>query len=126
MKTNNTNIVEALSLFNNRTFTKRQWEVILKGCGCPKSAHFWSALLKHMVKYQRGYIVTYTLTDMCSEAYENVYKTYREINNNYVTKHNQKKKAKAKAQRVVTPMSFVVNPDGTVSLFSERDNWDNK
>lgn len=123
MKTNKTDVAEALSLFNNRTFTKRQWEVILKGCGCPKSAHFWTALLEHMAKFQRGYIVTYTLTDMCSESYENVYKTYREINNNYVAKHNQKKKAKAKR---VAPMHLAINPDGTISLLSERDNWDNK
>ena len=42
--TNQEKVVERLSQFNNLSFTKKQWDIILKGCGCPKSSYFWAAL----------------------------------------------------------------------------------
>lgn len=37
-------IFHNLVAFNGLMLTKRQWEIILKGCGCPKSHRFWRAL----------------------------------------------------------------------------------
>lgn len=32
-------VVESLSQFNNLILTKKQWDIIFKGCGMPKSAY---------------------------------------------------------------------------------------
>lgn len=36
-------VVESLSQFNNLILTKKQWDIIFKGCNMPKSVHLWAA-----------------------------------------------------------------------------------
>lgn len=87
--------VERLSQFNNMSFTKKQWEIVLKGCGCPKSAHFWTALKNNLVKYQR----VYTLIDMDIHSYAIILDKYLTTNREYVKKSYNKAKARRQAQQ---------------------------
>lgn len=88
-------IVERLSQFNNMSFTKKQWEIILKGCGCPKSSHFWTALKQNnLVKYQR----IYTLVDMDIHSYAIILDQYCTTNRACVKKSYDKAKARKKVQ----------------------------
>lgn len=64
--TNHLPIVEKLSQFNNMSFTKKQWKIILKGCGCPKSCHFWAALRENNLVFHSK---MYTLIDMDIHSY---------------------------------------------------------
>lgn len=66
-------IVEKLSQFNNLSFTKKQWDIILKGCGCPKSTHFWTALCKK--NFQKSHRV-YTLININSESFSIIWEDY--------------------------------------------------
>lgn len=87
--------VERLSLFNNLSFTKKQWDTILRGCGCPKSSHFWTALRQNnLVKHNR----TYTLVDMDIHSYAIILDQYLTANKEYVKKSYNKAKARKKAQ----------------------------
>ena len=88
-------IVERLSQFNNMSFTKKQWEIILKGCGCPKSSHFWTAL-RNLCMWRNAKL--YYLADVDSKAFENVWNAYCEANKTYVMKSYNKAKARAKAR----------------------------
>lgn len=88
-------IVEKLSQFNNLCFTKKQWDIILKGCGCPKSAHFWTALRNLCMWYSNK---QYYLSDIDSNTMEQVFKSYSEMNCLYAKKSFQKAKAKAKIE----------------------------
>lgn len=89
-------IVEGLSHFNNLSFTKKQWEIILKGCGCPKSAHFWTALKQNnLVKHQR----VYTLMDMDVHSYAVILDAYLTTNREYVKKSYNKTKARKQVQQ---------------------------
>lgn len=88
-------IVERLSQFNNMSFTKKQWEIILKGCGCPKSSHFWAALKQNnLVKYQR----IYTLVDMDIHSYAIILDQYCTANRACVKKSYDKAKTRKKVQ----------------------------
>ena len=88
-------IVERLSQFNNMSFTKKQWEIILKGCGCPKSSYFWTALRQNnLVKYKR----IYTLVDMDIHSYAIILDQYLTANRAYVKKSYDKAKARKKVQ----------------------------
>lgn len=88
-------IVERLSQFNNMSFTKKQWEIILKGCGCPKSSHFWTALRQNnLVKYKR----IYTLVDMDIHSYAIILDQYCTANRASVKKSYDKAKERKKAQ----------------------------
>lgn len=88
-------VVERLSQFNNMSFTKKQWDIILKGCGCPKSTYFWAALRQNnLVKYQR----IYTLVDMDIHSYAIILDQYYTANRASVKKSYDKAKAKKKAQ----------------------------
>ena len=88
-------IVERLSQFNNMSFTKKQWEIILKGCGCPKSSHFWTALRQNnLVKYKR----IYTLVDMDIHSYAIILDQYCTANRASVKKSYDKAKARKKVQ----------------------------
>lgn len=93
--TNHKEIVEKLSQFNNLSFTKKQWEIILKGCGCPKSSHFWTAL-RNLCMWRNAKL--YYLADVDSKAFENVWNTYCEANKTYVKKSYNKAKRKAEAR----------------------------
>lgn len=89
-------VVERLSQFNNKSFTKKQWEIILKGCGCPKSTHFWAALKQNnLVKYQREY----TLIDMDIHSYAIILDEYLTTNREYVKKSYNKAKARRQVQQ---------------------------
>ena len=88
-------VVERLSLFNNLSFTKKQWDTILRGCGCPKSSHFWTALRQNnLVKHNR----TYTLVGMDIHSYAIILDQYLTINREYAKKSYNKAKARKKAQ----------------------------
>lgn len=90
-----------LSLFNNRTFTKKQWEIIFKGCGCPKSTYFWKALRdNNMEKYQ----LSYTLRDINTESFNKVWEEYCNYNRNSVKKHYDKVKALQSAREKVNKL----------------------
>lgn len=87
----NEDIVEKLSRFNNLSFTKKQWDIILKGCGCPKSCHFWTALRnKNLQKNQR----IYTLIDLNTESFNLIWENYCTMNRESVKKVYLKKKVR--------------------------------
>lgn len=89
-------IVERLSQFNNRSFTKKQWEIVLKGCGCPKSAHFWTAFKQNsLIKHKR----IYTLIDMDIHSYAIILDQYLTINRECVKKSYNKTKARKQVQQ---------------------------
>lgn len=88
-------IVERLSQFNNISFTRKQWEIVLKGCGCPKSTHFWNALRQNnLIRYKR----TYTLVDMDIHSYAIILDQYSYNNKTAVKKAYDKAKARKKVQ----------------------------
>lgn len=88
-------IVERLSLFNNMSFTKKQWDIILKGCGCPKSSHFWAAL--KIYNLQKDYRV-FTLVDIDTESFDKVWALYCKSNRASVKKSYDKEKLRKKAE----------------------------
>ena len=88
-------VVERLSWFNNLSFTKKQWDIILKGCGCPKSSHFWAALKRNnLVKYSK----TYTLVDVDIHSYAIIFEEYSTANRTAVKKAYDKAKAMKQAR----------------------------
>ena len=104
--TNQEKVVERLSLFNNMSFTKKQWDIVLKGCGCPKSAHFWTALRQNnLIKESK----LYTLVDMDIHSYAIILDQYCTANSNAVKKSYAKAKARKKAQersKALTSITF--------------------
>lgn len=95
--TYNKDIVERLSLFNNISLSKRQWEIVLKGCGCPKSTIFWTALRRNnLQRIER----LYTLLDINKESFNTVWTYYCELNNSSSKKSYLKKKARQKARQM--------------------------
>lgn len=91
----NKDIVEKLSQFNNLSFTKKQWDIILKGCGCPKSSHFWGALRTHNLQRNQR---LYTLIDIDSKSLDTVWTDYCKSNRASVRKAYFKSKAKKQAR----------------------------
>lgn len=89
--TNHQDIVERLSLFNNMSFTKKQWDIVLKGCGCPKSSHFWTALKTYNLQKNHR---MFTLVDINAESFDKVWALYCESNRTNVRKTYYKKKAR--------------------------------
>lgn len=92
---NHQDIVERLSQFNNMSFTKKQWEIILKGCGCPKSAHFWAALRQNNLVKSAG---VYTLIDIDIDSYAIIYNQYCSVNTAFVKKCLKKAKVRKQMQ----------------------------
>lgn len=93
--TNHQEVVERLSQFNNMSFTKKQWEIILKGCGCPKSAHFWAALKQNnLIKDKK----MYTLVEMDIHSYAIILDQYLAKNRECVNKSYRKAKARKQVQ----------------------------
>ena len=93
--TNHQDIVEKLSQFNNVSFTKKQWEIILKGCGCPKSAHFWTVLRQNnLIQASR----VYTLVEINSKTFTEIWESYCLINRECVKRSQEKAKARKKAR----------------------------
>lgn len=105
--TNTQDIVEKLSQFNNLSFTKKQWDIILKGCGCPKSPYFWNALRTHnLQRYQR----IYTLIDIDNESFDTIWTNYCDLNRANSKKAYFKTKAKNKARaRIVDITLYMVD-----------------
>lgn len=87
----NKDIVEKLSQFNNLSFTKKQWDIILKGCECPKSSHFWVALKATCIQKDRR---IFTLVDIDDNSFNIVWNTYCKYNRENVKKCYNKKKLK--------------------------------
>ena len=100
----NKDIVEKLSQFNNLSFTKKQWDIILKGCGCPKSAYFWMALKENNL--QRCFRI-YTLLDIDSASFDTIWNKYCELNRASVKKAYIKEKAKKKAREKVAAFTGI-------------------
>lgn len=93
--TNQEIVVEKLSLFNNMSFTKKQWDIILKGCGCPKSSYFWAALKRNNLTQHSK---LYTLVNMDIHSYAIILDQYCTANQKAVKKCYDKAKAKKKVQ----------------------------
>ena len=87
-------ISEKLAIFNNISLSKRQWDIILPACGCPKTSHFWTALRKlgFMRKEKHN---CYTLIDMNLEALNNTWELYLTYNRYNVNKSHKKKVIRA-------------------------------
>lgn len=93
--TDHQDIVEKLSLFNNISFTKKQWDIVLKGCGCPKSCHFWTALKTCNIQKDNR---MFTLVDINMESFDKIWALYCEINRAGVKKSYDRKKARKQAR----------------------------
>lgn len=113
-------IAKNLSQFNNISLTKSQWEIILKGCGCPKSPHLWTALRDNNLSKQ-GRI--YTLIDLNTETFNKVWEVYTLKNREFVkksyTKAKARQKARAKADAIKGHVFYLVNGCLTTELPTE-------
>lgn len=116
--TNNIQIVEKLSQFNNLSFTKKQWEIILKGCGCPKSCFLWRALrANNLVKQSK----IYTLVDINIDSFDIVWNTYCKMNRASVKRVYDKNKARKRCENM-KGITFYMLPDGSLTVeLSKRD-----
>lgn len=104
----NKDIVEQLSQFNNMSFTRKQWDIILKGCGCPKSSHFWGALRVHNLQRNQR---LYTLIDIDSKSFDTIWTNYCTTNRANVKKSYFKAKVKKqiKERKRVDITFYMVN-----------------
>lgn len=110
---NKKEIVERLSLFNNLSFTKKQWEIILSGCNCPKSSHFWTALRwKNLINIDGKY----TLLDINESSFEEVWNHYCTMNRAAVNKYNKKVKARKRVEKIKGITLFMVDGVLTTEL----------
>lgn len=114
-------IVDNLSLFNNRTNTKKQWDIIFKGCGCPKSTLFWNALKeKNLEKFK----IAYTLFDINSTTFNDIWERYCVANRAQAKKYYNKAKAKAKAKEITKSIkgtTFYIVGGVVTTLKPERE-----
>lgn len=103
-------IAEKLVLFNNRTFTKKQWAIILKGCGAPTSPHFWKALKENNMIEDDKHLI---MVDLNVEALNHIMTIYRTKTNESSKKSYHFKKLKEKARERVNNTKghtfFIVN-----------------
>lgn len=104
--TNQLPIVEKLSLFNNMSFTKKQWDIILKGCGCPKSSHFWSALRANNLQRNKR---LYTLIDVNQESFGEIWTKYCLSNRANVKKSYLRKKINSKEKKEINITLYMVD-----------------
>lgn len=109
--TNIEDVVEKLSLFNNISFTKKQWEIVLKGCGCPKSSHFWMALRNNNLQ-KEGKL--YLLVNLNMESFNYVWNIYCNTNKAAVNKSYKKKKVRESLKPITHTTFYVVNGVVTV------------
>lgn len=97
-------IAKHLSMFNNKTLTKSQWEIVLKGCGCPKSAFFWKAIREsNLIKYNKAY----TLIDINDDSFNIIWNNYCTENRASVKKSYDKQKAYNKARERVNSFTGI-------------------
>lgn len=114
-------IVENLALFNNRTFSKVEWQIIFKGCGLPKSSHLWKAFRNNcLFKYK----TVYTLQGLNEELFNKVYNEYLEVNRKNCNKSYAKKKAREERNKRATLIRPVNNRhviiNGCVAIFPDE------
>ena len=102
---NQSSIVEKLSQFNNMSFTKKQWDIILKGCDCPKSVYFWISL-KNICIVKTNALFTMKLED--TNTLNKVFTMYRDLNRLAVNKYAAKKKAREKVNNLKGITLFMV------------------
>lgn len=103
-------ISEKLAQFNNMSLTKKQWDIVLKGCGCPKSIFFWTAIRENnMLKNSR----IYTLINIDENSVIDIIEKYKSLNNanskNAYAKSVAKKKARTKIEKFKGITFYIVN-----------------
>lgn len=92
-------ILENLSLFSNRTFTKKQIDVLLCGCGCPKSMQFWQSLRQNAIeKTSFGSVNVYRFKEITYELFDLIWQDYINTATKYNNTSRQRKEAKMKAK----------------------------
>ena len=94
--TNQETIVEKLSQINNVSITKKQWDIVLKGCSCPKSTYFWAALRQNNLIKNNN---IYTLVDIDYCSFLIIWEQYCINNRESVKRAYYKAKAKEKAKK---------------------------
>lgn len=114
-------IVEKLSQFNNLSFTKKQWEIILKGCGCPSSSHFWKSLRdNNLTKVQNKY----SLSDVTIDSFAHVWNTYCMSNRSAVKKAYNKAKTLKKIEEQRKHPRKITFYEVNGYLTTEKPNYD--
>lgn len=87
-------ILKNLMLFNNTIASKAEWNIIFRGCGCPKNTYFWKSMrdndLLHLLR--NGF---YTLRNVDPETFQNVWNEYC-VNNRASVKRVYDKKKRLK------------------------------
>lgn len=114
-------VVELLSQFNNLILTKKQWDIIFKGCGMPKSVYLWIAL-RHYSLEKIGF--NYKLKPINEETIKAIYNMYSSLNKSAVAKHYKKQKqiAKIKAYKASFKGLIFYNIGGVLTTIKpERD-----
>lgn len=102
---NHQSIVEKLSQFNNMSFTKKQWELILIGCECPKSHHFWRSFRDTcLFPLNNDYKKIYIMKDLNSESFSEIWDKYCTSNRAGAKKSYDKTKAFLKARERVNSL----------------------
>lgn len=115
--------IEKLQLFQNITLSKQQWEVILKGCDFPKSTLLWTVLRESILVKLDSYPL-YTLISTTKEEIEKAINKYKELNNQCVKAHyNKKKKEKEAKERSKSFKAFTLYMVGGV-LTTEKPSFD--
>ena len=98
METKIKRITESLSQFNNMSFSKKQWNIILKGCEAPKSTKFWLALRRICLQKNE---LQYMLIGISESTMREVWNLYCSMNRASTKKAYYKNKAKKKAQEQI-------------------------
>lgn len=92
---NITEIADKLSLFNNITMSLTQWNIVLKGCGCPNAGYLKQVLRERVLKKTTN---GYTLTGINQESFAHIWEEYCTRNRASVQKVYDRAKAKAQAR----------------------------
>lgn len=114
-------VVESLSQFNNLVLTKKQWDIIFKGCNMPKSVHLWTAF-RHYSLEKIGF--NYKLKPIDEQTIKAIYNMYSSINKSAAAKHYKKQKqiAKINAYRASFKGLIFYNIGGVITTIKpERD-----
>lgn len=83
-------IMKNLMLFNGTIASSREWEIILRGCGCPKNQYFRKALREHaLFMLKRNY---YILDGIDADTFQKIWDDYCTNNRAGVKKAYDKKR----------------------------------
>lgn len=88
--------ISKLLQFNNCSFTKKQWNIILNGCNCPKSAAFWMIFKNNCEILDNN---KYLLLNANEEKLQQIFQSYLEVSLSYTKKYQDKIKRKAKIEK---------------------------